>query len=405
MIKIEQLTSYTEPSASPDFLERCIIFLFSLYSFTNIMRVTQINRISGVFELIVHCNYLILGCLVVLLVYPRKIKHKAITGLILMLTTGLLVAWQGDTIINTLTIVLFIIMGTQIRTKSLFKLYWFIVSAVCIMTVSFCFLGIYKNTSSYVYNRGFRHDLGFNYTTYAPNFLFHASLVYFYIKKKITVLDTGIIMIFNIILMHYTDTRAAFWELTLLLLIMWIHQIFPKLFKTKLFCLASTVSMPALAGLMFFLTFTYKRSNKFLRILNELLSSRLSLGHRAMEKYGLPLFGTDVEWANNTVGYQGNYFYVDSSYINAIFTFGVVLTSFVIISFAILSYKSFYNGDTVLCIAILLLSIHSFSDPQLMELRYNPFLLLLGSVWLKTPQNLKLSSKGIFQIPSIKFTI
>ena len=313
-----------------------------------------------------------------------------------------LIILRNGKILDTMEITLFLIYGSRINSKLLFRTYAFITFAIVFMTVSFSFLGIYSNSSSYVYGRGWRSNLGFNYTTYAPNFLFHVALAYYYVKEKITVPSTLMMMLFNIVLMHYTNTRAVFYELTLFLFVMWIYRAFPKLFKTRLFGIGSALSMPLLAGLMFFLTVTYSPRYKISRMLDSIFTGRLHLGHQAIEKYGYPLFGTRIEWVTNTTSYNGEYFYVDSSYINAMLTFGVVLTAFVIISFSVLSYRAYLGGDPCLCIVIVFLAIHSFSDPQLMELRYVPFLLLLMKGWYAPTDKIALKPGKLLRSEKIR---
>lgn len=395
----EQLLCGRSVAVLPDFFELCIVALYSFYAFINIMRVTQINEIPGVFQIIIYCNYLILFALGCMLLLIGKLKSNVAITCVILLIIGCIIAKKNDELVNTLIIVMFVALGWKVRSDLLFKSYCVIAFIVVFMTVTFSLIGIYDNSYTYVWGRGYRHTLGFNYTTYAPNFLFHISLAYFFVKKKIKITDTIMIMLFNVVLMYYTDTRAVFFELTALLLIMWLYRFFPKLFKTKIFRILTSIIMPCLAIGMFWLSYNYKRGSRIFRELNTLLSGRLGLGHKAIGLYGLPLFGTDVEWVTNTVNYEGQYFYVDSSYLNAMFTFGIIFTLVIIFSFSVLGNKAHRADNISLCIVIMFLSVHSFSDPQLMELRYDPFLLLLGKAWFDYSYKIELKSSRLFHIP------
>ena len=76
------------------------------------------------------------------------------------------------------------------------------------------------------------------------------------------------------------------------------------------------------------------------------------------------------------------YFYVDSSYVNIALTYGMVALIFIVLCFAILNYKAFKKGNYKLCIIFAFLALHSFTDPQLLELKYNPFLIILLAAFI-----------------------
>ena len=45
--------------------------------------------------------------------------------------------------------------------------------------------------------------------------------------------------------------------------------------------------------------------------------------------------------------------------------------------------KALEEQKYILCIVLIMLAVHSFSDPQLFDLKYDPFLILIGTAILK----------------------
>ena len=156
------------------------------------------------------------------------------------------------------------------------------------------------------------------------------------------------------------------------------------MFGTKLFGIVSTLFMPLMAFSAILLSIIYTPTNPILFMLNQVLSSRLSLAHTGILRYGLKLFGNPVEWSGGRYGIErfDTYFYVDSSYVNIALTYGMIALVFVVLSFTLLNYKAYKRGNYKLCIVFMFLALHSFTDPQLLELKYNPFLVIMLAAFI-----------------------
>lgn len=230
--------------------------------------------------------------------------------------------------------------------------------------------------------RSERLYFGFKWPMILPNYFFHILLVYFAIKKgNINLIETFLILTINQYIYMYTDTRSVYLCVFFLLLLMWLLRIKPSLFASKAFKFCSMIAMPFLAIVIVFISMRYTPNSHILAKLNEIISSRLSLGHQAIERYGFSLFGTHINWSNGQEGVQRvkNYFYVDSSYLNILLNYGLFLIVFLLSSFIYLIKNSLSERKYKLTIVLLLLVIRSFLDDQLFVLRYDAFLVLLVS--------------------------
>ncbi len=120
-------------------------------------------------------------------------------------------------------------------------------------------------------------------------------------------------------------------------------------------------SMPLLAGLMTLLTLAYKKDSPLLVKLDSILSSRLTLGRKGFDTIPLSLFGQTVTMhgAGGSVEHDYSlvpYFYLDSSYINCLLRFGVILTFVLIAVFVIIGLRNRNNHILLLCSALIALN-------------------------------------------------
>ena len=131
-----------------------------------------------------------------------------------------------------------------------------------------------------------------------------------------------------------------------------------------------------------FLTYFYNPNSEIFRRLNWALTGRLSLGKQAISNFGVHLFGQQINWElqQRSTSVFDDYMYVDSSFVNILLHYGIILLIVICLSY----YKVFSNKkfDTIETIVIVILILHSMFDPQFFEMMYNPMLLLMGFAWI-----------------------
>lgn len=142
--------------------------------------------------------------------------------------------------------------------------------------------------------------------------------------------------------------------------------------------------MPVFCALLFMvLSYFYSLENAFMVRLDRLLSQRLQVSNRVWREYDIRLFGQWIEeqgWggvADPTQIDASKYFYLDDSYIRILFEYGALVFVAAIILMVVIGHKALKTNSIVLFAAIAIIGIHSFMEQHLMELAYNPFVLLL----------------------------
>ncbi len=274
----------------------------------------------------------------------------------------------------------------RIPEERLLKTHLMAVFLITALTLILYACGIY--TYEYVGRSGTasgvrRLYLGFNYTTTLPNHFFHAALMWYMMRpRKIRLPETAVILAVNQLLFVLTDTKAVWAMMILFVVLMWFIRVVPGICRTFLAKGLSVWFMTGLALLMVFLSLHAASWPAIDRILND----RLSHASTAFELYGIRLFGSPVEWVTGRYGIERlthDYFFVDSSYSNVLVSFGIIMFVYLLAGFAFYGKCKWEEQNYSACIALLLLGIHSFTDPQLFNLRYNPLIVLLGVYWIR----------------------
>ena len=169
---------------------------------------------------------------------------------------------------------MFFVAGYNIKSAKILQRYLTVAVGTVLFTLILYALGIYKydvmNSAGRV-----RRYLGFTYTTYLANYFFHFLLVYFVIRKRqITVLETAVILWMNWEIRQLTDTKAVYYEVILLLVLLWGYQLVPRIYQSWVFKIGTLSAMPSLAALIIYLSYVYTPANIFLFSLNRLLLYR-----------------------------------------------------------------------------------------------------------------------------------
>lgn len=139
-----------------------------------------------------------------------------------------------------------------------------------------------------------------------------------------------------------------------------------------------TVFMGICAGIIIWMSFKCGDEYPLLQKIDSIISGRLTLAQRAFREYGIKYFGTAfdmVGFGSETVRRSG-YNFVDSSFCLILVRYGMAVLAAVLVIYFLVERKALRSGKRKLMVAFALISIHSVIEHHLLELAYNPFLLL-----------------------------
>ncbi len=298
-----------------------------------------------------------------------------IAGLISYITSG----WY---VIMVLAILLINMKNINIRKLIII---WIIEISILMLFIAISYkLGVIGETMvSWDRDTGIdRYTLGYNYTTFSSNYFFHLTIFYLYIKgNSIRYLELGVLALLNIYLYNFTNTKSAVTYSILAIILVIIIKKFNISKGVSYINKFSMIVGGFVAGL---LTYIYKYDWAIISEINVILSGRLYYGYKGIEEYGITLFGQKITWINEVIlDSELQYNYIDSSYLNILFNYGIIVLLFVMLGYYVFGKKNLSN-DIYYSLLILIITLHSMFDPQLIEIMYNPSILLLGYVITKS---------------------
>ena len=114
--------------------------------------------------------------------------------------------------------------------------------------------------------------------------------------------------------------------------------------------------------------------------LNNFFSMRLHLGHEALKKYAVQWFGIR---GISFVGYGGrtesvlSYDYVDSSYVQMLFTYGMIPVLLLVVLYIVRSWSLYRKKNYLLLTALSLIAVNCMFEAFWVRPSYNIFMFLL----------------------------
>ncbi|MDO4621175.1 MAG: hypothetical protein Q4B09_11225 [Lachnospiraceae bacterium] len=273
---------------------------------------------------------------------------------------------------------------------------------ILLVTVISSQLGL---TTNYIFlkdNLRIRYGLGFTWTTTAPILFFFWQMNYALLRReKMTLPEYVILELVNFWLYKKTNTRACFFLATLTLLVFFFLKMLARVqkkhewlekgkrwnstFFTETKGFGSLLRLAALSPAFFCvlsiaLHAVYNPTNRFLYRLNNALTGRLKLGRDGITKYGIHLFGTKVRWVGNSIKpLTEPYNYVDCSYLQILLEFGVLVLALAVAAYCYMLARAAGEHDLWFFAVLFVITGFSMTEPRLLQLGFNPVLLLCFS--------------------------
>ena len=129
------------------------------------------------------------------------------------------------------------------------------------------------------------------------------------------------------------------------------------------------------AGLFLALSYFYSASNAVMVKIDTVLSQRLMVSHKVWSEYSIKAFGQFIE--EQGWGDPAKYFFIDDMYLRMLFEYGIIVFAVVLILLIVIGHRAIGAKQYVLFAAIVMIGVHSFMEHHLLEVAYDPFLLVL----------------------------
>ena len=324
-------------------------------------------------------NYIGVALLVVKLLTRRGKKLKFIFFTIIILIVGVIVSRDNGNASFVFYSMFLIISASNLDIEKIIKQTLLCQIFSMGLVIGSSLIGIIPNEMVRTSAGGFvryRYGLGYTYATFAPNFFLSIVIEIFFLKykkkRKWKIWEITVLMLVNTILYDYTGTRTTFILVILMLLFALGSKIFrnEKIYLKKLFSNIYII----MAVFSILTSALYSSSVSWMNNLNNLLSQRLRFAQQGLITWGVSFFGKSVSWDVDAASYN----YVDSSYINILICYGILVFLIVIIGFTITTYNASKYNDIGLLFVLVIWAIRAVIDPQLFLIWFNPFMFYIG---------------------------
>ena len=254
-------------------------------------------------------------------------------------------------------------------------------------------LGLIDNVVMYKAGR-VREFLGFRYALYLPGILLNITAMWVYLRKdKVDLVGSLFWGVVNWYAYYMTDSRVSFLVaeglLVLALLMKWLPKVVEKLRPLWAMLIPSFVLF---GGVSVVMTMLYDWSVPWMRQINSLLDGRLNLGLYSINKYGITLFGQQIEWVGNGLDSAGNsveatYDYVDNLYVKMLLRNGTIFTVLMAVFATWAMYRLWKRREYMILIICATVAVQGLLSDLSLALHFNTFWIAMGFS-LFVPQNL-----------------
>lgn len=352
-----------------------VSIVVSVVVFFNTISTTMLDRTF--FQVKLNFLFLVILLLGLRFLHKMWISYKYLVLSILLLLSGVLVYFQTNRL-NFLVYSMLLVLLVNVDMKVVLRNYVIVAGILVVGVFLLSLVGMVPNLQ---YNRAgvIRNSFGFIYPTDFASHCFYLFLAISYLLKDKFIWTRSLFgVLLSAFIIKYCDARLNALSI-LLATVIFMYFYYSKEKKLKIFALLP-YSVVVFASVVTYLSYKFSWSNPFLVSINKLITGRLSLGRNAFDTFGVHLFGTrNVQFigsggkTESVIGYN----YVDSSYVQMLFTYGIVPVVLLIIIYVVASRKQYKDGQYLLVAILSLIALNCMIEAFWFVPTYNIFMFLL----------------------------
>ena len=352
-----------------------VSIVVSVVVFFNTISTTMLDRTF--FQVKANFLFLVVLLLGLRFLYKMRVSYKYLILSILLLLSGVLVYFQTNRL-NFLVYSMLLVLLVNVDMKVVLRNYVVVAGILVVGVFLLSLVGMVPNLQ---YNRAgvIRNSFGFIYPTDFASHCFYLFLAFSYLLKDKFIWTRSLFgVLLSAFIIKYCDARLNAMSI-LLATVIFIYFYYSNGKKLKIFALLP-YSAVVFASTVTYLSYKFSWSNPFLVSINKLITGRLALGRNAFDTFGVHLFGTrNVQFigsggkTESVIGYN----YVDSSYVQMLFTYGIVPVVILIIIYVVASRKQYKDGQYLLVAILSLIAFNCMIEAFWFVPTYNIFMFLL----------------------------
>ena len=352
-----------------------VSIVVSVVVFFNTISTTMLDRTF--FQVKVNFLFIVVLLLGLRFLYKMRVSYKYLILSILLLLSGGLVYFQTNRL-NFLVYSMLLVLLVNVDMKVVLRNYVVVAGILVVGVFLLSLIGMIPNLQ---YNRAgvIRNSFGFIYPTDFASHCFYLFLAISYLLKDTFIWTRSLFgVLISAFIIKYCDARLNALSI-LLATVIFIYFYYSNGKKIKIFALLP-YSAVVFASVVTYFSYKFSWSNPFLVSINKLITGRLALGRNAFDTFGVHLFGTrNVQFigsggkTESVIGYN----YVDSSYVQMLFTYGIVPVVLLLIIYVVASRKQYKDGQYLLVAILSLIAFNCMIEAFWFVPTYNIFMFLL----------------------------
>ena len=352
-----------------------VSIVVSVVVFFNTISTTMLERTF--FQVKVNFLFLVVLLLGLRFLYKMRVSYKYLILSTLLLLSVILVYFQTHRL-NFLVYSMLLVLLVNVDMKVVLRNYVIVAGILVVGVFLLSLVGMVPNLQ---YNRAgvIRNSFGFIYPTDFASHCFYLFLAISYLLKDKLIWTRSLFgVLLSAFIIKYCDARLNALSI-LLATAIFMYFYYSNGKKLKIFALFP-YSVVVFASVVTYLSYKFSWSNPFLVSVNKLITGRLALGRNAFDTFGVHLFGTrNVQFigsggkTESVIGYN----YVDSSYVQMLFTYGIVPVILLIIIYVVASRKQYKDGQYLLVAILSLIAFNCMIEAFWFVPTYNIFMFLL----------------------------
>lgn len=347
----------------------------SIIIFFNTISTTMLNK--GFLHVGVSSLLVVVALLLIRFVNKISIPYHYLILSAMLLLVAAMVYFKTDKL-NFLVYSLFMVLLVDADRKVILKSYVFVAGTIVLTVFLLSLLKVIPNLQ---YSRGaiIRNSFGFIYPTDFASHCFYLYVAISYlIKNRYIMLRTLSGVLLALFIIRFCDARMnALSVLIATLLFLFFYLTKEK--KLKIYNLLPYSAIFFSTG-MIYLTYHFTWSSPLYVQINQFITGRLSLGKNAFNLYPLNWFGTrGVQFIGSGGSTESvlNYTYVDSSYVQMLFTYGIAPVVLLIFNYVIVSKYELKKGNYLFIAILSLIVVNCMIEAFWFVPSYNIFMFTL----------------------------
>jgi len=366
-------------------------FALLIITTINLFLLTTTFQYEGYLFLLRTIQLILQFTVVVKVALEWKIRWSNKDILIGVLTAGILLAGACKFSNEDAFAYAFLIMGAKgIDKKKILKVFFIVNMILYVVTIGSCLIGILPNTTTYrsIDSTHARMALGFIYTTSLSAHFLTMIVCYVMIReKKISIIEIILIGISSGVIYYLTEARIASFAIALIFCglvvakICYVKNIEFKLIRIPMIKCSLILSSAILMVISILAGVFYDFDSEAWSKINDILSQRPIANAITFNRYPLSLLGEHVRPHCDVYDEMDQlpvyYYIINCSYINVLFTIGILGACAVLFIWIYNSYREAKSDNYMNLFIMAVLALFFFFEQRMFDFVYNPLLVFL----------------------------